>query len=179
MLSQDEYYELLLNEGAKSDKARAEYVRQSYGGGWHLSDAEVLREAALMMERVINSPLLYEGMSWDEWGKVFELSDDLLYKALGVHRPPKKEEISEEEKFYRLLREKNNEYEYEDEDEEEDDDDDGLGWLRKTRLEMAEESEKMGSWTYANLLAIKSQIFEDLFIMNQENKKKMPWINFI
>ena len=65
MLTTDEYYEMLLKKGPDSTRAQAEYVRRLYKGDWHLSDEEILREISLFSERVINDPLLRDGMHWE------------------------------------------------------------------------------------------------------------------
>ena len=187
MLTRDKYYELLLREGAKSDKSRAEYVRQMYGGGWHLSDEVILKEVTLKRERIVNKLLQYKNISWDEWGKIFDESNDLLYTSFGL-TPPLRESNDPDTELEKMEKEiYKDPFLYPEDNEEEEEEEyydsyhqfDGQGKIRKIKREIAEEREKMGFEKHAELTGIISELFDDFFLIDEETKRKLPCVNFI
>ena len=205
MLSQEEYHELLLKEGPESDKSRAEYIRQKHGGGWHLSDEEVLRQVHLNEEKLMNHLSQYESISWYDWMDAFRDKHDELSRALGLTPPIRKKyvKINDElvgkffDEGYTVdeVIEKINEIERENGDYVEDDDEnsciydpesneyfdnsDNLGWLRKARYDIAMECEKMGELKHGEISSIKFQIFQYFMLMSNEMKAKLPCVKFI
>ena len=205
MLSQEEYYELLLKEGPESDKSRAEYIRQEHGGGWHLSDEEVLRKVILNEEKLMNHLSQYESISWYDWMDAFRDGHDELSRALGLTPPIRKKyvKITDEmiqnlfdegyddidviEKIKEIERDNGenvgdynrNSSIYDPDNNEYFDNSDNLGWLRKTKYDIAVEREKIGIFKYGQINSIKFQIFQYFLNMSNEMKDKLPCVNFI
>ena len=190
MLSKDEYYELLLREDPDSDNVKAEYIRQQFGGGWHMSDKQIMKEIELYKERVINSPRLYKNMLFDDLGEVFALSQDELYKGLGVTPPHRPKYYTEEEldEIWERIHDSENsikpqisrkEIEEFYENRYFNEADDNLNWLKKNKLEIALEEERIGSEKYWKIAAIKNKISNNLFNMTEEINKLIICVKFI